>query len=132
MLKPFTFLSFLLLAGSCQVSQPSVSYNLDTEKEPLNITTALNNEVTFVMQTNPSTGYSWQTNLQNVAKQVAVVTDTIIAPNNSKGMAGVPAQKKYVLKFTQTGQVTLQFNYLRVWETNVPPVKEKTVVVTVQ
>lgn len=120
-----------ILGVACSTTHTATSYNLDNEKIPLKINTTLHSEVTFTMQTNPSTGYSWYTNLKGLSSVVHVVTDSISEAKHPEGMVGVPLEKVYTLKFLQKGKYTLEFNYLRPWETNVPPVKQKRVVVTV-
>ena len=131
-LKGFVLLTVLFLTTACRVNKNGMTYNLDHEKETLQITTLLNKEATFVLQTNPSTGYSWQTNFKQLGSAILVVTDSINKPDHKPGWVGVPSNKVYTLKFLQKGVHTLEFNYLRVWEKGIPPVKQKTVVVTVE
>jgi predicted secreted protein len=131
MKKLFSLLLGTFIVAACNTTHTATSYNLDNQKSPLKINSALHSEVTFTMQTNPSTGYSWYTNLEGLSSAIQVVTDSISQTNVPAGMVGVPLEKIYTLKFLQKGEYTLEFNYLRPWETNVLPVKQKTVVVTV-
>lgn len=131
MKKLLTLVLGTFMVVACSTTNKATSYNLDNQKSPLKISTPLHSEVTFTMQTNPSTGYSWQTNLNTLTNVAQVLTDSISEANPPEGMVGVPLEKVYTLKFLQKGEHTLEFSYLRPWETNVPPVKQKTVVVTV-
>jgi len=134
--KAFLAFVFTWLLVGCNAAKPKASYNLDMEKSTLTIKTTINDTVSFVMETNPTTGYSWQSNLAEFGKQIEFFEETVdefpAHSDNPKTILGAPLLHKYEIKFLEKGNFEIHFNYLRAWETNKLPIKQKTVFVVVE
>jgi len=84
----------------------------------------LTNGQTFnvTLETNPSTGYSWQVVElnNNILHQIG---ETETEPNiTQKNMVGVPVMHTFQFQVINTGQTTLSIVYHRIWEKDVAPV----------
>jgi len=84
----------------------------------------LTNGQTFnvTLETNPSTGYSWEVvELNNSIIQK--IGEAVSEPNiTQKNMVGVPVMHTFQLEVINTGQTTLKIVYHRKWEKDVAPV----------
>ena len=104
---------FLLLFVGCQTTPKS-------EKKSADIEVFLNNEFTISLNSNPSTGYSWQW-INNATTEVGkVVGEEFVASNNSNlvGSAGV---QKFKFKALKRGRQIFIFHYVRPWEKGAQP-----------
>lgn len=104
---------FLLLFVGCQTTPKS-------EKKSADIEVFLNNEFTISLNSNPSTGYSWQW-INNATTEVGkVVGEEFVASNNSNlvGSAGV---QKFKFKALKRGRQIFIFHYIRPWEKGAQP-----------
>jgi inhibitor of cysteine peptidase len=85
----------------------------------------LTNGQTFnvTLETNPSTGYSWEVvELNNSIIQK--IGEAVSEPNiTQKNMVGVPVMHTFQFEVINTGQTTLKIVYHRIWEKDVAPVK---------
>jgi len=84
----------------------------------------LTNGQTFnvTLETNPSTGYSWEVvELNNsIIKKIG---EAVSEPNNTeKNMVGAPVMHTFQFEVINTGQTTLKIVYRRSWEKDVAPV----------
>ena len=84
----------------------------------------LTNGQTFnvTLETNPSTGYSWEVvELNNSIIQK--IGDAVSEPNiTEKNIVGAPVMHTFQFKVINTGQTTLKIIYHRIWEKDVAPV----------
>ena len=81
----------------------------------------LTNGQTFnvTLETNPSTGYSWEVVElnNNILHQIG---ETETEPNiTQKNMVGVPVMHTFQFQVINTGQTTLSIVYHRIWEKDV-------------
>jgi inhibitor of cysteine peptidase len=107
---------FLLLFVGCQTTPKS-------EKKSADIEVFLNNEFTISLNSNPSTGYSWQW-INNATTEVGkVVGEEFVASNNSNlvGSAGV---QKFKFKALKRGRQIFIFHYIRPWEKGAQPAEK--------
>ena len=83
----------------------------------------LTNRQTFnvTLETNPSTGYSWEVvDLNNSIIQE--IGEAVSEPNNTeKNMVGAPVMHTFQFEVINTGQTTLKIVYHRIWEKDVAP-----------
>ena len=78
---------------------------------------------------NPTTGYTWQlnnfdTSLLESAGEPDYKTDSLLI--------GSGGRYTYTFAALKPGEVTLQFNYLRTWEKDIPPVENFSITVDVK
>lgn len=93
------------------------------------ITAQVGEQFTVALDSNPSTGYSWQI----VAFDQAVVT--LISSEfkrADKPMPGVSGKQIWTFKAVGKGETSIAFKYSRPWERNTPPAKTASVGVTVR
>ena len=80
------------------------------------------------METNPSTGYSWQiTNAQDL-KYVKLTSSDVMTKKTDPELAGAPALQRFefaVNPGTAGKTETVRFAYFRSWETGVAPAEQK-------
>lgn len=83
----------------------------------------LTNGQTFnvTLETNPSTGYSWEiVGLNNNILQKITEAESE-PPIVKRNMVGVPVMHTFEFKVINTGQTTLKIVYRRIWEKDVAP-----------
>lgn len=88
-------------------------------------------DVTFSFPANPSTGYTWETEIDGSSVQLTKEI-YISAQDTADGvaMAGVPGTQTYTYTAIQAGKTTLIFRYLRPWE-HADPIDTYCAVITV-
>lgn len=86
----------------------------------------LQEEFTITLNSNPSTGYSWEWVNKKAINIVGCVDFKFISPNN--GMVGAGGTEKWTFKATKTGTDTLVFVYRRPWEQKLTDETKKIIV----
>lgn len=86
--------------------------------------TKSNKNYKIELESNPSTGYSWNYSASEEGI-VKLVNEKYNEPTN-ENMVGVPGTQVYQFKGLKEGTVILTFTYARSWETDVAPVDIKT------
>ena len=83
-----------------------------------------------VLVSNASTGYSWRVagDLPDILSQEG--DSVYVPPGSTSPVAGAAGNEKFTFKAAKTGEATLKLEYVRPFETGVPP--EKTFEVTVK
>jgi inhibitor of cysteine peptidase len=95
------------------------------------VTAAVNEEITFALKSNPTTGYSWGTDFDKA--MFSLVSDTYSAdPTGGQPMVGSGGTQYIKLKALKAGDTTVTFNYRRAWETATPASKQTVFKVTIK
>jgi inhibitor of cysteine peptidase len=84
----------------------------------------LTNGQTFnvTLETNPSTGYSWEV-VEFNNSIIQKIGEAVSEPNiTEKNMVGAPVMHTFQFEVINTGQTTLKIIYHRIWEKDVAPV----------
>lgn len=107
---------FLLVIIGCQSNPKS-------EKMSADIEVFINKEFTISLNSNPSTGYSWQWVNNTTTAVGKVVGEEFVASNNSNlvGSAGV---QKFKFKAIKRGRQVFMFHYIRPWEKGAQPAEK--------
>ena len=126
--KIFTsaILCALLFAG-CGNKQAS-SNNTDDSG---GLTTKVGDTFVIRLEANHTTGYSWSL-VDSTPGIVQKVSDVYEPYNTTGNIVGSGGTEIWTFKAIAKGTVTLTFDYVRPWETNVAPIKEQIYVVTVK
>jgi predicted secreted protein len=88
---------------------PNATLSVKTN-EPFHIT----------LSSNPSTGYEWQVASVSNPDMVRFVDSQYIRPESE--LVGAPGKQVLTFNALQEGSATIQLEYVRPWETGVPPV----------
>ena len=91
------------------------------------ITVQVGKRFQIELESNLSTGYSWQL-AQAPGDQLTLVDDDYVGQGSQPGAAGV---QRFEFQGAAAGSTTLTFNYLRPWEQGTAPAKTATFPVTV-
>lgn len=78
----------------------------------IEISSIVGEKLTIEMDSNPTTGYSWQ--LPDSAAWYKVVSRDFVAPNN--GLVGSPGKESITIKLLEKGKHQLTLEYKRPWE----------------
>ncbi len=95
-------------------------------RETINV--QLGQTFNITLESNPSTGYSWQF-AQHPDANIVKLESQKYTP--SANVPGAPGKEVWVFKGVGVGSTTMVLQYQRPWETNVPPLKKDTIKVTV-
>ncbi len=79
-----------------------------------------NEQFYITLSSNPSTGYSWQVASISNPDMVRFVDSQYIRPESE--LVGAPGKQVLTFNALQEGSATIQLEYVRPWETDVPPV----------
>ncbi len=82
------------------------------------------------LESNPSTGYSWQVAQVDQAVLKQLGDPKFETPASSSGVVGAPGTEVFRFEAAGQGQTTLKLEYRRPWETGVAPIKTFTLQVT--
>jgi inhibitor of cysteine peptidase len=79
-----------------------------------------NEQFYITLSSNPSTGYAWQVASVSNPDMVRFVDSQYIRPESE--LVGAPGKQVLTFNALQEGSATIQLEYVRPWETDVPPV----------
>ncbi len=79
-----------------------------------------NEQFYITLSSNPSTGYEWQVASVSNPDMVRFVDSQYIRPESE--LVGAPGKQVLTFNALQEGSATIQLEYVRPWETDVPPV----------
>jgi inhibitor of cysteine peptidase len=120
------FLALALFSG-CGTNGTSLT-DADNSKQ---ITVKSGDVVTVTLESNPTTGYSWQViEIDNAVLLQDGDPEYKQAPS-SEGLVGAGGTETFRFKAVGIGETTLGLGYMRPWE-SVPPIQTFTIQVIVQ
>ena len=94
------------------------------------ITAKVGEEFTIVLDSNPTTGYSWKLSDNFSGGIVQLVSSSYIPPVTRRKGAG--GEEIWRFKAVAAGKTTISLEYIRPWEKGVQPVAVKSYEVTVE
>jgi inhibitor of cysteine peptidase len=92
------------------------------------ITVALGSEFTIALPSNPTTGFSWQLGQELDGTVLELVGSEYI---RGRAIPGAGGTECWTFRAAGPGETGITLNYLRPWETDVPPAKTAAFTVTV-
>ena len=115
--------------GSWQ-SHPEVFFVRSGESTGMRIDAKVGQKFIIVLDSNPTTGYDWEFS-GLVPESPVMVQDDVFLPE-APGRMGAGGKKLFWFSADKAGITTLNFEYKRSWEKNVPPLKMKSFEVNVK
>lgn len=109
--------------------EPKKVITIDASSNSSTIKARPSQQIVINLESNPSTGFSWQ--LADSYDQAVVTKESNTFTKNSSGAIGAPGTEVWTFKAVGKGATTLKFSYLRSWETNTAPVQIKQFNITV-
>lgn len=94
------------------------------------IEVAVGESFSVLLDSNPTTGYSWQMIEQPADRAVALTVSGYEAPRTN--LAGAPGRQRLTFRAESAGIEKLVFHYLRPWEKNTDPARTVTFTVVVK
>ncbi len=94
------------------------------------IQVAVGERFSILLDSNPTTGYSWQTSGLAVGRGVVFTASDYEAPRTN--LAGAPGRERLTFTAESAGIEKLTFHYLRPWEKNTEPARTVTFTVVVK
>lgn len=91
------------------------------------ISTTVNGEFVIALDSNPSTGYSW--NVSYDASLLSLEKDEYNPDKKAEGLVGAGGTQYYQFKALKTGSTEVNLTYLRSWEEE--PIDQKVFTVTI-
>ena len=107
----------------------------ENDEEPIEVEQNL--EFIVVLESNPTTGYSWQL-AQPLDEDILELMSNEFEEKKPEGegeegeLVGAPGEEKWTFKAIGEGETEIDFEYVRPWETDVQPEDEKTFKVEVK
>lgn len=81
------------------------------------IVTNRNRQFSFALESNPSTGYSWQLNGSSYdTSMIKKVSEKYSAPASIRPMVGAPGKQTFTFKALKPGSASIILQYKRPWE----------------
>lgn len=84
-------------------------------------------DFSVILDSNPTTGYSWQLAEPLDENLLKLIKSNFIPPDTD--LVGAPGQEEWAFQALRKGKTTISFHYLRPWEKDVPPVQIKSFIV---
>jgi inhibitor of cysteine peptidase len=79
--------------------------------------------VEVCLKANPSTGYRWQIVKIDTFK-IKLIDESYTSENNNKDIVGKGGSKIYLFKAINKGSASIEIEYSRPFENDIPPLKE--------
>lgn len=118
-----------LFSGCCKICKE----NNNNKKENIitNADYSINTGqvVTIELKSNPTTGYSWNWTNRDAVKNVDTIGWKYLSESNLMGGGG---KDFWSFKGLKKGIDTIQIDYKRVWEKDIPPVETKKIIIEVK
>jgi inhibitor of cysteine peptidase len=92
------------------------------------IEVTVGSEFTISLESNASTGYSWELT-STLPTWLELVSSEYIPGQAPPGWVGVPGVEKWTFRASGAGTTTLTFEYRQPWATGEPPAQQETLVV---
>jgi inhibitor of cysteine peptidase len=124
----FVLIVFFVAVTACGTASDS-SMQLADEDNGKTIELKVGDTMEIALQGNPTTGYQWQVESFDTAVLEAVGDPEYTPDTDAIGSGGVFV---FHFKALATGTTPLQLEYLRVWDTSVPPVELFTLNVVIE
>lgn len=122
---------FLLVATLSGCGGSNQGVNLTAQDNGAEITLKRGQTLTISLESNPTTGYSWQV----IEIDAAILEQSGEAEykqaSGTEGMTGAGGVETWRFQALAAGQTTLTLGYMRPWE-SVPPLETFTVQVTIR
>lgn len=97
---------------------------------PVVINAKVGEKVVITLDSNKTTGYSWEL-VKPIDKDIIGLLDNkYVAPTANR--SGAPGKEVWTFRATGRGKVTLTFRYLRSWEKNVPSAKKQAYIIIIK
>jgi len=87
------------------------------------VKTRIGSHFVIVLDSNPTTGHGWQLG-KSFDKTMFEVTEIRYEPSNGKRLAGAGGKQTWMFRALRAGNAVIDFEYLRPWEKDIPPVKK--------
>lgn len=117
--------TLLLIAACATPSGPPAVDNgeLTNAADGTRIAIKRGGELKVVLDTNITTGFQWQSPTNPAPLMAAIGTPIYVGKAADSHMVGQGGTNIFRFRAERPGQVVLQFDYRRPWETGVPPAK---------
>ncbi len=83
----------------------------------------------FSLESNPTTGYTWQADRSPDGKIVQLVSNDFLPPSGD--LVGAPGEEVWQFQAVGVGSTTMVLEYSQAWDTETPPAKRYTLTVNV-
>ena len=113
--------------GNLSTDQPPEK-TIYTEKDST-IRVAVGMEFSIILESNPTTGYSWKFAADLDEKVIQLVGDEFIPPDKLR--KGAPGKQLWTFRRVGAVKTTISLEYLRPWEKTKPPARTKTFSISV-
>jgi inhibitor of cysteine peptidase len=113
-----------IIPSSSGLQQSITPSPLNQSTSPISTNATLsvktNEQFYITLSSNPSTGYAWQVASVSNPDMVRFVDSQYIRPESE--LVGAPGKQVLTFNALQEGSATIHLEYVRPWETDVPPV----------
>lgn len=117
-------------AGCAQSPDRSAMGSQTYTSEDTLIRASVGVEFTIILDSNPTTGYSWDFSSPPDERIIKLIDDTFQPPiTRLKGAGG---KQLWTFSPMGEGETTISLKYVRPWEKDTPPVRTKTFTVIVE
>jgi inhibitor of cysteine peptidase len=110
------------------------SIKIESSIPPSSLQIYTGDQFVFYIESNPSTGYTWQMASGIDESVVKLSSQELIQPpqTTTPPIVGAPGQQKFTFTAVAKGQTIITLNYARPWEKDVPPAKTQVINATVK
>lgn len=108
---------------SAGIESKTIIFDVVAPSESVNLTRGQTWNLS--LDSNPTTGYSWQTQVSPEGQDVIKVTSEYAAAQHPVGMTGVGGKHTWTVTAVKQGEAKVELRYVRPWEVSVNAVPDK-------
>ncbi len=122
---------FTVMGNGCAQTpvQPIMKSRVYTAQDS-SIQAAVGQEFTIILDSNPTTGYSWEFS-SPPDEQIIELIDSSFQPPRTR-LKGAGGKQLWIFRAAASGQTTISLKYIRPWEKGIPPVRTASFAVVVE
>lgn len=128
-MKKIGIISTVLFLGAALICSYAQEAEVYTDP-PTVINAKVGEKIVITLESNKTTGYSWDLVKPIDKDVVGFIDNKYLAPTTNR--AGAPGKELWNFRATGRGKTTLTFRYVRSWEKDVPPAKKKAFIIIVK
>jgi predicted secreted protein len=105
----------------CPSQTPTANeVNVDASYNNSEVTLAVGDRLIVTLDSNATTGYSWNLSAISDASVIAKVSDEYVAPTSTPPLMGQGGQESWTFEALDAGIATISMKYIRSWEPEEP------------
>jgi inhibitor of cysteine peptidase len=119
--------------SSTPTPTPTVNQvNVDASDNGSEVALSIGDQLIVTLDSNATTGYSWNLSAISDASVIVKVSDEYVAPTSTPPLMGQGGQEAWTFEALAAGTANISMKYIRSWETEAEPAETFEITVNVE